>query len=118
MATVSHASKRRPPSPLLLPSPTSHHTLQGYIINGAAMGADAFATPLNNPSDHPSNRRNQAGGGGGFSSMFGGGGGGEEGGRPAGGEDAGGSGEEREGRCMWGGGEGGGSTLDTAYRIR
>lgn len=59
---------------------------KGYIINGAAMGAEAFATPLNNPADHPSNRGNEGGGGGGFASMFGGGGGG------GGGDESGGGG--------------------------
>ncbi|CAN0389547.1 unnamed protein product [Ectocarpus sp. 12 AP-2014] len=64
----------------------------GYIVSGAAMGAAAFGTPLNNPADHPSNQRAEGGGGGGgFSSMFGGGGGGGEsgGGAPGGGDDGG-----------------------------
>ncbi|CAM9877872.1 unnamed protein product [Pylaiella littoralis] len=61
----------------------------GYIINGAAMGAEAFSTPLNNPADHPSNQRNEGGGGGGFASMFGGGAGGGESGN---GESGGGFG--------------------------
>ncbi|CAN0231645.1 unnamed protein product, partial [Scytosiphon promiscuus] len=42
----------------------------GYILSGAAMGAEAFATPINNPADHPSNQRSEGSGGGGFSSMF------------------------------------------------
>lgn len=50
------------------------------------MGAAAFATPLNNPADHPSNR--SEGGGGGLSSMFGGGGGG------GGGDDGGEGGKD------------------------
>lgn len=54
-------------------------TGQGYIVSGAAMGAAAYGTPLNNPADHPSNQRSE-GGGGGLSSMFGGGGGGGGGG--------------------------------------
>ncbi|CAM9558414.1 unnamed protein product [Ectocarpus sp. 12 AP-2014] len=64
----------------------------GYIVSGAAMGAAAFGTPLNNPADHPSNQRGEGGGaGGGFSSMFGGGGGGGEsgGGAPGGGDEGG-----------------------------
>eukprot|EP00752_Nemacystus_decipiens_P009960 g8883.t1 len=57
----------------------------GYIVSGAAMGAAAYGTPLNNPADHPSNQRSE-GGGGGLSSMFGGGGSGAGGGNDDGGE--------------------------------